>query len=60
MFESFVEAVIEERANQALAEIRKMADAAREEIDRRAAFLKRSHGQRKRWWRAKNLRGENA
>ena len=40
---------IEQRAAEAMAEIKRLANAAREQIDRDFAFLNRSRGQKKRW-----------
>lgn len=46
-----LDALIERRAAEILEEIRLMGDAAREAIDRRTAFFRRSEGQKRRFAR---------
>lgn len=41
--------VIKQLAAEAIVEIKRMADAAREQIDRDFSFLNRSRGQKNRW-----------
>ena len=52
-----LDALIERRAAEALAEIAKMGRAAREDIDRKLAFFRRSQGQKRRFARARLLQG---
>jgi len=55
-----IEALIERRAREALAEIEQMKVRALEAIDRRLAFHKRSQGQRERFARYRSLHRKDA